>query len=244
MNPRNFITIIAACTIVVLSVGCAATIEKNQPDTTVQVVGAMRNVMWKGDLQGTIALDAIANKKHLYGLGPVEYLAGELLIVDGKSYKSTVVSETEMRVEETFAVKAPFFVYANVPDWKEQPLPDSIRTISQLEAFLDQATKQAKRPFAFRLEATVDSALIHIVNLPRGTQVSSPDEAHEGQVNYSLQNQDVEIVGFFSTEHKAVFTHHDTFLHMHLITKDKKQMGHLDDLHLRPGTVKLYLPVE
>ncbi|MBB6609453.1 acetolactate decarboxylase [Pontibacter sp. Tf4] len=204
----------------------------------------MRNVMWKGELQGTIALDTIADKEHLYGLGPVEYLAGELLVVDGKSYKSTVISETEMRVEETFDVKAPFFVYVNVPNWKEQQLPDSIQTISQLEAFLDQTTKQAKRPFAFRLEATVDSAQIHIVNLPKGTQVSSPDEAHQGQVNYSLQNQDVEIVGFFSTGHKAIFTHHDTFLHMHLITKNKKQMGHLDNLYLRPGTIKLYLPVE
>ncbi|NEM96248.1 alpha-acetolactate decarboxylase [Pontibacter sp. BT327] len=204
----------------------------------------MRNVMWKGELQGTIALDTIEDKEHLYGLGPVEYLSGELLIVNGKSYKSTVVSEAEMRVEETFDVKAPFFVYANVPDWREQPLPDSIRTMSQLEAFLDQATKQARRPFAFRLEATVDSAQIHIVNLPKGTQVSSPDEAHQGMTNYSLENQEVEIVGFFSTEHKAVFTHHDTFLHMHLITKDKKQMGHLDNLHLHPGTVKLYLPVE
>lgn len=244
MNPRNFITTIVACAIVVLSAGCATTIEKDRPDTTVQVVGAMRNVMWKGELLGTIALDTIANKEHLYGLGPVEDLAGELLIVDGKSYKSTVISETEMRVEESFDVKAPFFVYANVPNWKEQPLPDSIRTISQLEAFLDQTTKQAKRPFAFRLEATVDSAQIHIVNLPKGIKVSSPNEAHQGMTNYSLRNQDVEIVGFFSTEHKAVFTHHDTFLHMHLITKDKKQMGHLDDLHLRPGTVKLYLPVE
>lgn len=76
MNPRNFITTIAACAIVVLSAGCAATIEKDQPDRTVQVVGAMRNVMWKGELQGTIALDTIENKEHLYGLGPVEFLAG------------------------------------------------------------------------------------------------------------------------------------------------------------------------
>src|SRR5690606_34527159 len=113
------------CAILILSVGCTTTIEQSQPDTTVQVVGAMRNVMRKGELQGTIALDTISNKKYLYGLGPVEYLTGELLVIDGKSYTSTVVSETEMLVEETFDVKAPFFVYANVANWKEQQLPDS-----------------------------------------------------------------------------------------------------------------------
>jgi len=70
--------------------------------------------------------------------------------------------------------------------------------------------------------------------------VSSPAEAHQGQTNYYLNNEEVEIVGFFSTEHQGVFTHHDSFLHMHLITKDKSLMGHLDELEL--DKVTLYLP--
>jgi acetolactate decarboxylase len=51
-------------------------------------------------------------------------------------------------------------------------------------------------------------------------------------------------IGFFSTEHKAIFTHHDTFLHMHLITTDRQKMGHLDEVFLKKGTIKLYLPTE
>ena len=78
------------------------------PENAVKVVGAMKNVMRKGQLFGTITLDTIANKKHLYGLGPVEFLTGELLIVDGKAYQSTVISEKTMKVEENFNVKAPF----------------------------------------------------------------------------------------------------------------------------------------
>jgi acetolactate decarboxylase len=73
--------------------------------------------------------------------------------------------------------------------------------------------------------------------------VSSPAEAHQGQVNYSVNDEQVEIIGFFSTEHKTIFTHHDTFLHMHLITADRQQMGHLDEVLLGKG-MKLYLPVE
>jgi acetolactate decarboxylase len=34
----------------------------------------MKNVMWKGQLQGVINLDTIQNKNHLYGFGPQEYL--------------------------------------------------------------------------------------------------------------------------------------------------------------------------
>jgi acetolactate decarboxylase len=196
--------------------------------------------MWKGQLYGTINLDTIANKGNLYGLGPVEYLAGELLIVNGKAYKSTVITDSTMKVEETFNTKAPFFGYSNVDRWVEQVLPDSIQTITQLEKYLNQTTKKLKRPFLFRLEGAVEKATIHIVNLPEGTKVSSPDDAHQGQKNYHLQNEQVEIIGFFSTEHKAIFTHHDTFLHMHLITADKTKMGHLDAVRLKKGT-KLYL---
>lgn len=217
----------------------------SQPaDNTVKVAGAMKNIMWKGQLYGTIDLDTISKKQHLYGLGPVEYLSGELLIADGKSYKSTVLTDSIMKVEETYKVKAPFFVYSIVDSWTEQSLPDSIQFIQQLETFLDQITKNSKRPFAFSLIGTVETATIHIVNLPVGSKVSSPEEVYQVQKSYHLQNEQSEIIGFFSTEHKGVFTHHDTFLHMHLITADKSKMGHLDSLQFKMGTMKLYLPAE
>lgn len=210
----------------------------------IKIVGAMKNVLWKGQLYGSIHLDTIANKKHLYGLGPVEYLSGELMIFDGKSYKSTVLSPNTMKVEKTFDVKAPFFGYANIEKWKEIRLPDSVQTIPQLENYLDQITKTAKRPFMFRLNGTVETAKIHVVNLPKGAKVSSPDEAHEGQVDFTITQQASDIIGFFSTEHKSIFTHHDTFLHMHLLTADKTKMGHLDEIILQKGNVILYLPAE
>lgn len=96
----------------------------------------------------------------------------------------------------------------------------------------------------FKLNGIVGTAKIHVVNLPKGSKVSSPDEAHKGQTNFEIENQQVDILGFFSTEHKAIFTHHDTFLHMHLLTNDRTKMGHLDELKLKKGTVKLYLPTE
>ncbi len=219
-------------------------LKAQQTSSEVKIVGQMKNVMWKGQLYGNINLDTIANKTNLYGLGPVEYLSGEIIIIDGKSYRSTVVSDTAMKVEETYEIKAPFFGYANITKWTEQSLPDSIQSIQQLETFIDMVTKKSPRPFMFKLSGTVEQATIHIVNLPKGSKVSSPDEAHKGQKNYELNNKPSEIIGFFSTEHKAIFTHHDTFLHMHLITTDRQQMGHLDKVMFKKGTMKLYLPTD
>lgn len=82
---------------------------------------------------------------------------------------------------------------------------------------------------------------MHLVNLPTNTKVSSPADAHQGQVNFKLKQEFVEMIGFFSTEHKGVFTHHDSNMHIHLITEDESKMGHLDSVDLDTTKCKLFL---
>jgi len=210
----------------------------------VSIVGTMKNVMKKGELFATIDLDSLSNKTHLYGMGPVEYLTGELTIINGRSFKSTIQSNGEMKVEETFDVKAPFFGYARVDSWKEVELPDSIHSIAQLESFLNAATHDRIRPYFFKLTGKVSSAKIHVVNLPKGSKVSSPNDAHVGQAVFSIEDKNAEIIGFFSTEHQTIFTHHSTFVHMHLITDDLLQMGHVDELKIDSKKIMLFLPAD
>lgn len=229
--------------LVTLSVSSIAQEIKITRKIQINVSNAMSKVMWEGKLAGNIDLDTIQQKEHLYGIGPVEYLKGEILILDGQSYIANVVNDTSMLVQETFNTKAPFFVYATVPQWMEYMSPNNIKNIKQLESYLlGIYNDSGKEPFTFRIKAMIDKATIHLVNLPNGKVVQSPDDAHTGQTNYTLQNREVEIIGFFSTKHKGVFTHHDSFLHMHLITIDKTLMGHLDSITFSDGPVKLYLP--
>jgi acetolactate decarboxylase len=227
-----------------LSINCSTHPDQKtgNPTNPVRVVGMMRKVMMQGELSGTIALDTIPNKEHLYGLGPEEFLTGEILILDGISYKSVIKTDTTMSLEETFQIKAPFFAYANIAEWVELKLPNSIQSMQQLEFFLQQTTTEHAQPFFFRLNGIIEKTVIHVVNLPAGSTVTSAHEAHVGQRNFALENQEAEILGFYSTQHKAIFTHHDTFLHMHLITTDRKWMGHVDYLSLKPEGLKLYLP--
>lgn len=235
--------IFAVCIVLFCIVSCNS--AQKEPNTTltytdVNVVGAMKNVMWKGELGSQIDLDTISNKNGLYGLGPVSYLKGEVLVKDGQTYVSKVTSDSTMVVEKQADVSAPFFVYANVTEWQTFKLPSSIKSIQDLETYIDHKTSKYKRPFAFKLTGEIERAIIHIQNLAEGAHVSSPEEAHKGQVKYPLTKGNVEIVGFFSTEHKGVFTHHDSFLHMHLMTKNARKMGHLDELLIKDMT--LYLP--
>ncbi|MCB0398656.1 MAG: acetolactate decarboxylase [Winogradskyella sp.] len=229
---------------ILFCLSCKSNKEEQQNSTYTDVVSiaAMKDVMWKGELFSKIKLDTINPKSGLYGLGPKAYLRGEIVINNGKTYVSRVLTDSTMTVKEMADAEAPFFVYANVNDWNTIELPLKIKTIKDLETFIDTQTKDQKRPFAFKLDGSISKATIHIQNLPKGTKVSSPKEAHQGQTNYYLQNENVEIIGFFSTEHQGVFTHHDSFLHMHLITKDETKMGHLDDVIFSDMTLSLPKP--
>jgi acetolactate decarboxylase len=202
------------------------------------MVGAMKNVMWKGELAGLIQMDSLS-KKGLYGMGPVEYLKGELMIWDGDVYQSSVVNSNDMSVKKTSTARAPFFAYEFINEWEEIELPEGIKSLKELELFLDKRFSQNNTPFFFKLEGFVDSANIHIVNLPDGKVVRSPDDAHQGQINYPVTKRNVSVLGFFSRNHKAIFTHHDTYIHTHLITQEKDMMGHLEEVSFSSKRVKL-----
>ena len=222
---------------------CGPNNQSEQHPAQVKVTGVMRKVMLNGDLTSTIDLDTIANKQHLFGIGPMENLRGEILVNDGTAYGSTIGPDSSIQMVKTFNLKAPFFVYANINEWKEYPLPDSVLTVPQLDLFLDRFTTNKSRPFAFKIEGPIRSAKIHVVNLPLGFNINSPGDAQIGQVDYRVSDgEQVEMIGFFSTDHRGIFTHHDTNVHIHLITNNEKIMGHLDELQMGKGQVKLYLP--
>ena len=203
--------------------------------------GEIKNVFQKGELAGTISIDSIDPKLNLYGIGPLGYLKGEILINEGHSYISKVDKSGKISIAESYDVKAPYFVYANVSRWNIMSLPDSVTTMKQLEKYLDVSTKYNTRPFCFKIQAVVD-ADVHVSNLPDNVKVKSVKDITKNQKKISIKNIPVEIVGFFSTEHAGIFTHHDSFMHAHLITADKTKMGHCDKIVFKKRTARLYLP--
>ncbi len=113
----------------------------NIASAQVRVAGAMRNVMKQGDLTPHISLDSMHHIKNLYGLGPLDQLAGEIMIYDGHSYVATSKGESDMQVFENFEVRAPFFVYAMVDQWDEVELPSNVKDLSTLENYLNTLGK-------------------------------------------------------------------------------------------------------
>ena len=231
----------AVCVALIMIVGCVSDITN---DSEVYVAGAMKNVMWKGELDAIIMLDTISNKEGLYGIGPLAGLRGELMIWDGVSYVSKVENANSIVVEQTDKVGAPFFVYGHQTDWKQLNIPESVTDIKQLEQFIDAQTTELKRPFIFKLTGKVGNASIHVQDLSPGTIVRAPQEAHQGQFDKQLNSVEADMVGFFSKEHQGIFTHHDAIAHIHFISKDRKVMGHLDALDIEASELSLFVPIE
>lgn len=225
--------------------GVVSTNEKSKLSSRevneLNVIGAMRNVMWQGELAAKLRLDSLIEEgNHLYGIGPLEGLQGELLVWDDTVYVSKFLSHDSMQVFIDSQAGAPFFVATQNPRWELLDGPDSIRSIKDLEQFLYAEFDTSAR-FAFQIEARVEYAEIHLQDLAPGTKVRSPRQAHAGQKNYILKDRDVRLLGFYSTSDQGVFTHHDSFLHLHLISQDQRWMGHLDSVRFKNLELKIAL---
>lgn len=204
----------------------------------VYATGAMRNTMFNGQLAGLITMDSLA-VPGTFGIGPIAYLRGEVLVLDGTVHTSTVNKSGTMVVDQDPSVTAPFFVHQQVTHWQEVQLPDSVTDLAGLDRFLTERYAGLNAPFAFRLSGLFEHVKVHIVDVPLGTVVKGPDDAHRDNKHFQRSGVEAEAVGFFSTAHKAVFTHHDTNIHVHAITAERDWMGHVEALRFVPGRTSL-----
>ena len=219
---------------VIFLVSCTSSTSKS----SVKVVGEMKDVMWKGDLKGKIATDSL-NSKETYGLGPIEFLKGEIVVFEGQSYVSKVVDSISHEVSKVPSVSAPFFVYSSNSDLKIVKFNRKNYTLKELEEYVNLVYKDYDQPLLIRIDGIFENIKVHSVNLPEGKKVSSPDEAHQGLTQYDFKNISGSLIGFFSRHHKAVFTHHDSFFHSHFISDDRKVLGHIDETNFNSTNVTL-----
>ena len=148
-------------------------------------------------------------------------------------------------MENDWARQAPFLVYGHVTAWKEAPLPATVQTPKDLEGYLVEAAREAgivsTAPFPFKVILPHGQIDYHIINnTEAGYQVSRPHQ--ELMARFQIKERPVSLIGIYSTEHAGVFTHHGEATHVHVISDDGKDAGHLDGAKFGEGAT-LFLPV-
>jgi len=212
--------------------------------TAVEHRGALRNIVHNGDVSAVVDLESLAEIEGLYALGAGEGLRGEIVILDGRPFTSSV-SDGEMVMDTSFRGKATLLVYAQVLEWQEHDVPPAVSTGESLTEFVT-ATAEAQgisvdEPFPFLIKGRFGLVEWHVVDWPPGDTVHTHDKHKASGLSGWLEDTTVTILGFYSSKHHGVFTHHTTNVHMHMVTADERLAGHVDSLS-RIGPVSLWLP--
>lgn len=220
--------------------GCESASTKSQ----VHYRGALRTMMHEGDLRATVALDTLQSQPQLYGLGAVENLKGEVLIYDGAAIIATV-EDSAIVIKRGFEHKAALLVYAQVKQWRECAVREELQDAHALADFILRVAKDngvnVSAPFAFLLKGKVASLDWHVIDWPQGDTLHTHAKHKASGMHGRLEQQAVEILGFYSDQHHGIFTHRDSNIHLHAKTVAGDLAAHVDELKVNP-TMRLYLP--
>ena len=212
----------------------------------VEHVGALKNIMHKADISPQINLKDLSKKKNLYALGAVGNLKGEILILDGLPYV-TSVKNNEVLMDHSFDRSATLLVYSQIEQWKEIPIPQTVHSYKELELFVESAANKhdvdTSMPFPFLVKGVVEELDWHVIDWKQNDTVHTHEKHKKAGAYGIIKNENVLVLGFFSKKHKGIFTHHSTYMHLHFKTEDDRRAGHVDDLILgKQG--KLFLPID
>jgi len=201
-------------------------------------IGAQRETIMNGKLAAALDLKTLADSPHLYGVGPIEQLRGEVTIVDSRPALARVMPDGTVNVTRSFDAGVPFFVWAEVPRWIETPMPAEIQSFADLERFVPKAATaaglDADKPLPFLLGGREALIEFHILN--RVGDAPHNMEMHKKiQIKFELAKAEATIVGFHSTRHRGVFTPGDSNIHIHFQTPDNSQSGHIQRLEIGAG---------
>ncbi len=129
---KVFSAVFTALMVVTLC-GCAAQ-RTGGSSLDVRTLGASAN-FGKGDFGSYADLRDLRGLPHLYAVGPVQHLGGEVLVIDSIPY-AVEVRDQQLWVTSSWDFQPPFLVYSQIRRWQAIPIPDDIKSYSQLEAWL------------------------------------------------------------------------------------------------------------
>jgi acetolactate decarboxylase len=212
------------------------------PGYALSYLGSQRQTIMTGDRATHLDLRTLEGRPRLYGIGPIQGLSGEVTIADSRPSLARVGADRLVHVTESYDAGVPFFVWAEVSAWQTQEMPDVVRTYAEVERFVGEAGAKAGliQAFPFVMKGRPELIDFHIVNATSATP-PGPEAHQKIQIPFDAHDQDVMVVGFWSSRHQGVFTPMGTNMHAHFQTLDNKISGHVQGLKLARG-LTLSLP--
>jgi len=181
-----------------------------------------------GKYEGDLTVGALLRHGNL-GLGTVDHLDGELIVVDGEAWVARVDGSLRRAADDEgtpFAVVTPF----NAQVERDVRTPTDL---DGLEELIDRYAGAGAR--TIRIDGELD---VHARSVPRQEPPYRPlAEVVEGQRVFELNEVQGTLVGF---RFPAVATALEVpGYHLHAITADRTRGGHVLRARVRSGTMRL-----
>lgn len=216
-------------------------------DNLVKYSGKMSKIGQESRVDAEIMIDSIKGK-HLYAIGPVENLRGEIIVWDNKPFVAAITEDKRPYLQKNVKqLKAIFLVYADIEKWDTVLLTNKISSLKELEKAITKAAylhgTDTSTAFPFLILGKVKEGTGHIMFKDTSIIDITPAALKEANHKNTFNNQLAQMLGFYSQHHQTIFTHHDSFLHIHYRMANKYQAGHLDMVSfVETEPVKLLIP--
>jgi acetolactate decarboxylase len=208
----------------------------------VKFAGELRKIMLDADLSTKIRLDTIP-RQNLFAIGVVDSLQGEICIINGKSLVSSI-KDTYIKTDTSMNHGASMLVYTYVKNWKVVTIEQDVNGLEELELLVKRLASEngidATRPFPFMAKTWIKNMSYQVIDWQSGvihTSDTHSQFAHELWHSAST----VMLAGFYSENHKGIYTSYDSKINVHAITSDPMTAGHLETIETF-GKIAIYLP--
>lgn len=218
------------CTFIVVFILAGCSYETETARVSVKYAGAIKNFIQDGDLSAQASLDTL-DPVDLYGLGVLENLEGEIIILDGRPYLSRKI-DGKIVLEESYDAKASLLVYARVPEWSNHEVKVSINSMIELESLVEETAIRSgvniEKPFPFMVRGKMANFQWHVIDWPEGNTELTYQKHLDAVAKKMEKDREVTLLGFYSRHHKGVFTPFTSEVHIHVLSDDYELAGHLD----------------
>jgi acetolactate decarboxylase len=221
----------------------------------VEYYGEQGAIVASGKTDGILPIAEMSGANGAYGVGACEGLDGEITVFGGKPYVTRVRGDGFImdNIQHGTAI---FGAWTKNTQWRDEPIPAAVKTYYDLQRFVKARATAAgidtrSTPFPFLVTGKAPELRWHI-NVDRtGGKPITRELFRASKADYVTQNEEVNIVGFYSEKHHGVFigTYAPAIrekdvknaMHIHLLSKDGNSAGHIDDLTF-DGGMTLRLP--
>lgn len=227
----------------VVLVGCPA----SGWDGRVESWGEMRPVMREGQTQARVQLSEVIKRPHVYGVGAVEGLDGEIVIDNGRCWVARVIGPS-LVVSPAPDSPATLLIVSHVPAWTPVFIDHPLLAESvdgYVRAAAERAGIDTTKPFPFVIEGEFADVLAHVVNgyCPKERPAPSVERDHQ-PFQISRKSIRGKLIGFYAADSAGRLTHHGTETHIHLLVEPPNALaGHVETISIASGAT-LRIPTQ